>query len=168
MKKILVSFILLSLILFLLDGSHFYYIDYNDIPSKNMSLLGESSKKTTLIDSKNNNNNSYIFLYRIKDRYAIFVYNRSLFLNRWRLESFVSDLELQEEFGSAYSTQLYDTMFSITEKNQSYKIDFYSKKNNKLKYKIVFIIILSINSYILTYKRYNISNVQSHNNKEGI
>ena len=165
LENIILLILAIILILFIFDGNKLYSLPKHEVAEDSETKIGE-----TVIDAKNIElettkkiNNSYLYLYKVDDRYASLIYNRSLFYNRYELETATYNINLKKNFTESFFNYLYTTIYSINKNNDEIIIKNNKEINRKFIQKIIFILVTAI-ICIVAIRKMLFSKIDNENN----
>lgn len=162
--EIFIVILLIFLSFFIIDGKKFYTISNDDVLEYNEDLLYQSmptAKNVDLLLNKDFNHTS-LFVYKLDDTYAVFSYNKSLFLNRSILNSYTYQLKDLNEYKITVSNQIYDNNFSISSVNNKIEVENNAKRNKSLPLNLINITV----TILIIVSIYFVGNKLIKNNKK--
>ena len=143
LENIFLVIVAIIIMAIMLDGYKIYTLSENKIPDNSYEQISEimiDSKNIDLIKTKKINN-SILYLYKVDNTYASLIYNRSLFYNRYKLETATYNINTEKTFTEAFSNQLYNNIYSINNTDNKVSINNTKQLNYKLFQTLVFIAV---------------------------
>ncbi|WP_100065278.1 hypothetical protein [Miniphocaeibacter massiliensis] len=164
-ENLLLLILAITIILFMIDENKLYRLSKDELPKYSKEKIAETVvyAKNIKFEKEKKLSDSYVYIYKVDNTYACLIYNKSLFYNKYSLESATYNITLDKTFTESFSNQLYDSIYSLNIKDNNIHINA-SRHFNYNIIKIIIFISASILICIIIIKKF--SKPRDENNNE--